>query len=195
MPEIVTLTMNPALDISTTASSVVPTSKLRCAKPQHDPGGGRINVARVAQVLGGSVAAFPSGGPSGRVPEDLPAAEHVPSRSVRIGGSIRESFAVTDQRTDEQYRFVPPRPELTLREQDECLAALADAASNAIFVVASGSIPPGVPTDFHQRVGDVAAALTVPGTGLCRLADVDRLFAEQTDADTTDTHETHCRAI
>lgn len=322
MPEIVTLTMNPALDISTTAPSVVPTSKLRCAKPQYDPGGGGINVARVAHVLGGSVAAvFPSGGPSGRVLEDLLAAEHVPSRSVRIGGSVRESFAVTDQRTDEQYRFVLPGPELTLREQDECLAALADAASGARFIVASGSLPPGVPTDFYQRVGDVAAAagarfvldtsgpalqrartgiyllkpsirelresiggelttrteqvsaarswirsgkcevivlslgaggalaitadydewfasidmpvrsavgagdamvgaivvgasrgmtlhdsvrfgvaaaaaaLTVPGTGLCRRADVDRLFAEQTDANTTNTHEKHCRAI
>ncbi|MFH5211613.1 PfkB family carbohydrate kinase [Antrihabitans sp. NCIMB 15449] len=136
--------MNPALDISTTAPSVVPTSKLRCAKPQYDPGGNGINVALVAHVLGPSVAAvFPSCGPSGRVLEDLLAAEHVPSRSVRIGGSVRESSAVTD-----------------------------------------------------QRVGDVAAAaaLTVPGTGLCRRADVSRLFAEQTDANTTDTHETHSRA-
>jgi 6-phosphofructokinase 2 len=48
MAAIVTLTMNPALDIATTTDLVVPTEKLRCGEPRYDPGGGGINVARAA---------------------------------------------------------------------------------------------------------------------------------------------------
>lgn len=68
MPAIVTLTMNPALDISTSAEAVGPTDKIRCAEPRYDPGGGGINVARIARVLGESVVAvFPVGSATGTV--------------------------------------------------------------------------------------------------------------------------------
>lgn len=63
MSTIVTLTMNPALDIATSTDRVEPTHKLRCAPPRYDAGGGGINVARVVHALGGdAVAVFPVGG-------------------------------------------------------------------------------------------------------------------------------------
>lgn len=158
VPKIVTLTMNPALDISTSAEHVAPTDKVRCAKPQYHPGGGGINVARVAHLLGESVVAvFPSGGASGGVLETLLAAEHVPSQTIPISGSIRESFAVDDRGTKQQFRFVLPGPELREHELEACLRTLADTAAQARFVVASGSLPPGVPPDFYQRAATVAA--------------------------------------
>ena len=46
MAAIVTLTMNPALDIATAAERVEPVHKLRCTAPRYDAGGGGINVAR-----------------------------------------------------------------------------------------------------------------------------------------------------
>lgn len=52
LPRIVTLTMNPALDITTSVEVVQPTSKLRCSATRYDPGG-VVNVARIAHVLGG----------------------------------------------------------------------------------------------------------------------------------------------
>ena len=55
MQPIVTLTMNPALDIATATDRVVPTHKLRCAAPRYDPGGGGINVARAVHALGGAL--------------------------------------------------------------------------------------------------------------------------------------------
>ncbi len=50
MVAIVTLTMNPALDIATATDRVVPTLKLRCEAPRYDPGGGGINVARAVHA-------------------------------------------------------------------------------------------------------------------------------------------------
>lgn len=153
---IVTLTMNPALDITTSTDAVRPTDKLRCAAARYDPGGGGINVAHVADVLGASTTAvFPAGGPAGEMVDKLLVAEGLSVHRIHIGGSTRESITVNERCTDKQYRFVLPGPELTLAEQTECLLQLRRAAASAAIVVASGSLPPGVPPDFYQQVANV----------------------------------------
>lgn len=155
-PAIVTLTMNPALDITTSAPQVRPTSKIRCVGARYDPGGGGINVARTAHVLGESVSAvFPVGGPTGDLVTELLGKADVPFRRVAIGDPTRESFTVNDDSSGEQYRFVLPGPCLTAQEQAKCLEELRYEARAAQFVVASGSLPPGVPSDFYQRVADI----------------------------------------
>jgi 6-phosphofructokinase 2 len=157
-PDIVTLCMNPALDITTSTEVVRPTDKLRCAAGRYDPGGGGINVAHVAEVLGASsMAVFPAGGPAGELVNNLLVAEGLAVHRIRIGGSTRESFTVNETSTCGQYRFVLPGPELTVAEQAECLLALRRAAESAEIVVASGSLPPGVPEDFYQQVANVCA--------------------------------------
>ena len=170
---IVTLCMNPALDITTSTAVVGPTDKLRCAAARYDAGGGGINVARVAHVLGATAAAvFPAGGPSGELVKNLLVAEGLRTHRIAIGGSTRESFTVDELSTDRQYRFVLPGPQLTLAEQTECLLELRRAAASATIVVASGSLPPGVPVDFYQQVANVCAdsgalfVLDASGSGL-----------------------------
>lgn len=156
-PAIVTLTMNPALDITTSAPQVRPTSKIRCVGARYDPGGGGINVARTAHVLGESVSAvFPVGGPTGDLVTELLGKADVRFRRVAIGDPTRESFTVNDDSSGEQYRFVLPGPCLTAQEQAKCLEELRYEARAAQFVVASGSLPPGVPSDFYQRVADIS---------------------------------------
>lgn len=153
---IVTLTMNPALDITTDADVVVPTDKIRCGAVRYDPGGGGVNVARIAHVLAASVSAvLPVGGPTGGLLADLVAQAGVPLHRVRIAESTRESFTVDEIKTGRQFRFVLRGPHLTLVEQAQCLDQLRVAAASAEFIVASGSLPPGVPSDFYQRVADV----------------------------------------
>ncbi|MFN5688043.1 MAG: 1-phosphofructokinase family hexose kinase, partial [Bradyrhizobium sp.] len=46
MSDIVTITPNPAVDVSTTVERIMPVAKLRGTTQQRDPGGGGINVAR-----------------------------------------------------------------------------------------------------------------------------------------------------
>lgn len=155
-PRIVTLTLNPALDITTGVDVVRPTDKMRCSAARYDPGGGGINVARIAQVLGGSVTAiFTAGGPTGGLIKLLLGSAGVPFREVPIAESTRESFTINETSTGRQYRFVLPGPALTFAEQVQCLNELRMAAGSGDFVVASGSLPPGVPVDFYQRVADV----------------------------------------
>ena len=157
---IVTLCMNPALDITTSTEMVRPTDKLRCAAARYDPGGGGINVAHVAQVLGAAATAvFPAGGPAGELVDKLLVAEGLTTHRITIGGSTRESFTIDELSTERQYRFVLPGPELTLSEQTDCLLQLRRAAASAAIVVASGTLPPGVPEDFYQQVANVCADL------------------------------------
>ncbi|MGZ4514895.1 MAG: 1-phosphofructokinase family hexose kinase [Mycobacterium sp.] len=160
--QIVTLTMNPALDITTSVGVVRPTDKLRCSATRYDPGGGGINVARIARVLGGSVlAVFPAGGSHGGLVTSLLSDAEVPFRRIPIGAQTRESFTVNETSTGQQYRFVLPGPQLTIPEQEQCLDQLRIAAESAGFVVASGSLPPGVPADYYQRVADICQQLGV----------------------------------
>jgi 6-phosphofructokinase 2 len=174
---IVTLTMNPALDITTDTDVVMPTDKMRCSALRYDPGGGGINVARVAHVLGASVSAvFPAGGPTGDLITELLGTE-VSLHRVRIAGPTRESFTVNEVSTGRQYRFVLPGQQLTFAEQSECLNALRAAATSAEFVVASGSLPQGVHADFYQRVADICEErgarliLDASGSGLRHITD------------------------
>ena len=138
---IVTLTMNPALDITTSADHVRPTDKIRCRAARYDAGGGGINVARVASVLGASVSAvFPVGGPTGDLLTELVGDADVPYRRVAISLPTRESFTVDEESSGQQYRFVLPGPHLTPTEQAKCLDELQYAARSAAIVVASGSL-------------------------------------------------------
>lgn len=154
MSRIVTLTLNPAMDLSTTAARVEPTRKLRCSLPHYDPGGGGINVARVVATLGGdALAVYPGGGPFGDLLERTLAGLGVPQRRVPIAGDTRESFTVDEGASGLQYRFVLPGPELSAVEQQACLDAIAALDPRPSWLVLSGSFPPGVaPTFFDQVV-------------------------------------------
>ena len=154
---IVTLTMNPALDIATATDIVVPTHKLRCEAPRYDPGGGGINVARAVHALGGdALAIFPAGGAAGETITRLLRAEGVPHDAVPIAGFTRESLAVEERRSGRQFRFILPGPELGPADRQRCLERLAAAAPQAAYIVASGSLPLGVPADFYAQVGALA---------------------------------------
>lgn len=157
MPDIVTLTMNPALDVTTFTDHVVHTRKLRCDEPFYDAGGGGVNVAKVARVLGASAAAvYPAGGARGEQMSGLLDDDDVEEHIVPIVDDTRECFTAIDRTSGLEYRFVTPGPELTAAEQEQCLATLTKVAKDAKYVVASGSLPPGVPGTFVRRVAEAA---------------------------------------
>ena len=154
---VVTLTMNPALDLSAEAEKIEPIHKLRCTAVRRDPGGGGINVARVVRRLGGEVSAiYPIGGAMGDLLERLMHAEGIHSVTIRIAGETREDFTALDRSSNRQYRFVMPGPELSPDEVARCLEALNLGEARQEFVVASGSLPPGVPAAFYADLAKAA---------------------------------------
>ncbi len=153
MATILTITMNPALDVSAGVPYVLPDQKLRCDEPRREPGGGGINVARVLRRLGGDALAwFPAGGPAGEVLQGLLRDEQVPHAVVPTREWTRENLNVLEQTTGRQFRFCMPGPTLAESEWERFLAADALPTAAPRFVVASGSLPPGVPVDFYARL-------------------------------------------
>lgn len=170
MAAIVTLTLNPALDVFTGTESVRPTHKLRCAAPRLEPGGGGINVARVVHALGGEViAVFPCGGASGATFEKLLRETGVPIAPVPISGSTRESITVDEEKSGDQYRFVLPGPSLSEAELAQILDKVAGIDGPPAYVVASGSLPPDCdPRIFHKLCGlcaRIGAQLVIDTSG------------------------------
>jgi 6-phosphofructokinase 2 len=157
MSRIVTITPNPAIDVSTSVERMMPTHKLRCSAARRDPGGGGINVARVIRRLGGEVMAiYPRGGATGELLSRLVEREGIASETSSIAEETREDFSVHEDASGKQFRFVLPGPTLAEPEWRACLDALGGLPSRPEFVIASGSLPPGVPPDFYARACRIA---------------------------------------
>lgn len=150
MVAILTLTLNPALDLAAHAAKLRPVHKIRLAGEHFDPGGGGVNVARAAHRLGVAVhALFLAGGPTGALIGELLAAEGVPFETVPIAAPSRISLNIHEDETGLEYRFVPAGPAVGTEEA----GALLERARliKAPFVVASGSLPPGLAPDTYAR--------------------------------------------
>ena len=151
MDRVATLTLNPAIDSACEAETVSATRKIRTSDERYDPGGGGLNVARVLHRLGVPVEAiYLSGGPTGALLDELLDKAGLPRRAIPIRDHTRMSLAVYERSTGHEYRFVPEGPQVA---EDEWRALLgACFASPAEWVVASGSLPRGVPDDFFARL-------------------------------------------
>jgi 6-phosphofructokinase 2 len=160
MDAILTLTMNPALDVSSGVPYVLPDQKLRCEPPRYEPGGGGINVARAVRRLGGDpLAWFPVGGPAGTLLQRLLEDEGVRQAAVPTREWTRENLNVSERTSGRQFRFCMPGPTLDETEWRVFLDGRGGLDAAPGFLVASGSLPPGVPVDFYARLAARAREL------------------------------------
>jgi len=169
---IVTVTVNPCIDKSTTIAALLPEKKLRCTKPILEPGGGGINVARAITKLGGdATAVYLSGGYNGNLIKRLLEQENVRAVPVPIQNDTRENTVVLDTAANMQYRFCMPGPEVGTDEWKNCLRIL-DAITDVDYLIASGSLPPGLPADFfaslarHAKNNNVKMVVDASGIAL-----------------------------
>lgn len=154
--KLATLTMNPTIDVSFEVDRLGHTHKIRGRAERHDPGGGGINVARVFIRLGGHARCFyMTGGATGTALDAMIDLHLLVRHRIPIRGETRVSTSIFETSTDRQYRFVTEGPEITEEEWNSCLEAVETADCN--YLVASGSLPRGVPQDFYRRVAAVAA--------------------------------------
>lgn len=157
METIATLTLNPTIDASYAVERMVHTHKMRGLAEHYDPGGGGINVARVFVRLGGTARCYYlAGGATGVALDGLIDRHQLVREKIAIAGETRIAAAVFEQASGKEYRIVPPGPEVAEAEWRACLERLEQV--NCAYLVASGSLPPGVPDDFYARIGAVARA-------------------------------------
>jgi len=155
---ILTLTLNPALDMASDVPHLIPDEKLRCTDPRLDPGGGGLNVSRAIHALGGeSLALVALGGLTGDRLAELIRREGVMFLGITGPGETRQSLTVTETASGRQYRFMLPGPVWGAEDQERVFMLLRAAGKPGGFAVISGSQPPGVPKNFPALL---AAAMT-----------------------------------
>ena len=154
---IITLTINPCVDASSSVDHVIPDNKLRCKEPLYEPGGGGINVSRaVKRLRGESLALYTSGGLYGEMLQQLLGKEKIEHEPILIKELTRENLIVEEKFSGSQFRFNLPGPYLKQSEWKMCLDKLSAVASKSDYIVASGSLPPGVPNDFYAKAANIA---------------------------------------
>ena len=153
MIPILTLTLNPAIDLAADVAEVRPGIKLRCTEPRVDPGGGGLNVSRAIRILGGQSTAFVAlGGNLGGRLSTLVAASGIEMVAFPGPGETRESLTVTETSTGQQFRFMLPGAPWSGSRVEAALARIDRAVPEGGMVVLSGSLPPGVPDEFPAMV-------------------------------------------
>lgn len=148
---ILTITLNPAIDKSTTVNKLQPESKLRCTDVLYEPGGGGINVSKALKKLNvSSVALFPAGGHNGEMLKSLLKEEGIDFNSTDTTVETRENWVVLESEANNQFRFTFPGRtfgEQVLKDMIEGIRSYSPE-----FVVASGSLPPGLPDYFYGLI-------------------------------------------
>jgi 6-phosphofructokinase 2 len=156
MKPIITLTLNPTIDGSASADVIQPIRKIRMTDERYHPGGGGINVARVIEELGGKARAlYLAGGATGAILDDLLRSTGIAAQCIAIKGYTRIAHTVFERSSGQEFRFVPEGPRVSADEWESCLSALA--ALDFDYVVASGSLPRGLPASGYARVVEIAA--------------------------------------
>jgi 6-phosphofructokinase 2 len=169
---VITVTLNPTVDKTCRVAALIPERKLDVQDLRSYPGGGGINVARVATRLGlRPRALWSAGGASGEFLEQLLREERLEQEPIPIAGATRENLIVFDAASEQHYRFGMPGPHLDRGDLERWNAAVEALAPQPGYLVVSGSLPPGatgewfaewlgrVPRDYRVIVDTKGAAL------------------------------------
>jgi 1-phosphofructokinase len=157
---IVTVTLNPSLDRTIEVPRLDRGQVLRAGAARMDPGGKGVNVSRALLANGfASQAVVPCGGDEGLQLVRLLEAEGVPLRVVPIAGHTRSNVTLVEP-DGTVTKINEPGPLLSPNEFDTVIVCLLAAAESAQWVVACGSLPPGLP---EQAFADLCKRLVAAG--------------------------------
>ena len=159
MSRIVTVTPNPALDLTLEVERLGVGAVNIAGASRFESGGKGANVARMLAQLGtagsaAAVVALPADGADSWIASFPREVELV---VVRVAGSLRANVAITaadGETTKVNMRGGPLSP----ADADALLAAVAAAARGAAWVVVGGSLPTGMEPAWIGRVANAARA-------------------------------------
>ncbi|MBM9438425.1 bifunctional hydroxymethylpyrimidine kinase/phosphomethylpyrimidine kinase [Streptomyces bryophytorum] len=158
------------MDVCWELGHLADVGKNRARVRARTAGGGGINVARgVVQLGGRATAVHTAGREVGGLLDRLLEEEGIDHVSVEINGETREGLVLYETDKRRCYHLVPRGPWTEVNEGMRCLNALQHAAGDASYVVASGSLPPGLPANFYatvaRRISESGARLILDTSG------------------------------
>lgn len=178
---IITLTPNPALDVSGTVPKLIPNEKAYVSHEMRLPGGNGVNAARIAHRLGADVVATGFlGGSVGKEFAELLTLEKIPQHFIEIQGHTRSNVTISLEESHEQTRLSFPGPKIQKSEKEALMYFLERSLPHLIVV--GGSFPQGFSTGFlsqlikHFHENDVPVFVDIPGKLLKDVVDAKPVF-------------------
>ena len=158
---IVTVTLNPSLDRTMEIAGLTRGDLVLADTTRLDPGGKGVNVARALAAHGiATCAVVPRNGPEGMRLTTLLGVEGIDVRAVPVTGHTRSNVSLVEP-DGTVTKINEPGGLLTEDDMDAIVSAVLTIGNGAKWVVASGSLPPGVPDTFYARLGRQVTELGV----------------------------------
>ena len=167
---ILTVTLNPALDVSYTVDALVPHGSHRVRSVTERAGGKGVNVASVLHRMGvHSLALVLAGGSTGRALADDLTARGLMHEVLGCTGETRRTVNVISSESGDATIFNEPGPSVAPDEIDAVVARVRHhITAGATVVAVCGSLPHGAEADAYGQV--VTAART---SGAAALVDAE----------------------
>ncbi|MEA2606374.1 MAG: 1-phosphofructokinase [Chloroflexota bacterium] len=151
---IVTVTPNPSIDRTLAVPELRRGEVVRVSSATSEAGGKGINVARALDAMGVAAVAIAPASEATRARLEALLQGHPPLRTVPLDGEIRTNLSLVEP-DGTVTKVNEPGPALDPATADRLLddiAAAIAAEDRVDWVVGSGSLPPGLPDDFHARL-------------------------------------------
>ena len=162
MPRVLTVTLNPAIDMRMRFASLELKGLNRAEDVQLEPSGKGINVARALARQGFEVTAIALlGGPFGVMLEAQLLKQSISSQSISsrlhllrvpIAGETRCNVKALDLERLAMTELNAPGPEVSASELEELQQTLRHEVRAGDLVVLSGSLPTNVPTETYANL-------------------------------------------
>ena len=166
---IVTLTLNPSLDRTFDIDRLARGDVNRVRLSTAEAAGKGVNVARALDANGfHALAVLPLGGSTGDEMKRLLEADGPPFVALDIAEPTRANVTVVEA-DGTVTKLNEPGAALTSSEVDELLAMATNRTTEGDWLVASGSLPPGLGSDTYARIvrtgHEVGALVVVDASG------------------------------
>lgn len=148
---ILTITLNPSVDIAYQLNQFRLDSVNRVEKVQKTAGGKGLNVTRVLKQIGEDVLATGFiGGELGNDVKNQLYQNHIKSSFVEISGETRNCIAILHE--GQQTEILEQGPTIQEHEALNFIEHLRNLLSKVEVVVISGSLPKGLESDYYVKI-------------------------------------------
>ena len=153
---ILTLTLNPAVDISITTDRIIYDDRMFMDDQTAQASGKGVNIAHVLHSFGADVESIATyGGRNGERFQRLILETALPVRLIAVAGETRRNLNITD-RQGLTLKLDERGAGLSRDELERIRGEVADRLPSVSWLTLTGSLPPGTPPDFYREIIELA---------------------------------------
>lgn len=149
---IVSLSLNPAIDLTYEITSLKHDQKSRATHTHYDPGGTGINVGRALEKLNAnSHTCYIIAGTMGTFLDSMLKQELKNTYSLQVEGETRINTTILQKLPQQQYEVNATGPTITHQHLEKIIDQFLTLCGQGIGIL-TGSLPPGLPDDTYSSI-------------------------------------------